>query len=139
MVTSVLDLFQDPFFVGFNRELERFKRVQTNSSGYPPYDLIKVDEDTYEIDIALAGFSKEDINVTVDNGSLIIKGDKQSNTNDESGTTVYKGISSRKFTRIFALGEYMEVTSAELEDGLLTIKVERIVPEDKKPKQIEVK
>lgn len=139
MVTSVLDLFQDPFFVGFNRELERFKRVQTNSSGYPPYDLIKVDEDTYEIDIALAGFSKEDINVTVDNGSLIIKGDKQSSTNDESSTTVYKGISSRKFTRIFALGEYMEVTSAELEDGLLTIKVERIVPEDKKPKQIEVK
>lgn len=139
MVTSVLDLFQDPFFVGFNRELERFKRVQTNSSGYPPYDIIKVDDDTYEIDIALAGFSKEDINVTVDNGSLIIKGDKQSSTNDESSTTVYKGISSRKFTRIFALGEYMEVTDAELQDGLLTIKVERIVPEEKKPKQIEVK
>lgn len=139
MVTSILDLFQDPFFVGFNRELERFRKVQTNSSGYPPYDIVKIDDDTYEIDIALAGFSKEDINVTVDNGSLIIKGDKQSNTNDESTTTVYKGISSRKFTRIFALGEYMEVTSAELQDGLLIVKIERIVPEDKKPKQIEVK
>jgi len=139
MVTSVLDLFQDPFFVGFNRELERFRKVQTNSSGYPPYDIVKIDDDTYEIDIALAGFSKEDIDVTVDNGSLIIKGDKQSNTSDESTTTVYKGISSRKFTRIFALGEYMEVTNAELQDGLLTIKIERILPEDKKPKQIEVK
>jgi molecular chaperone IbpA len=137
MVTSMLDLFQDPLFVGFNRELERFKKVQTNSTGYPPYDLIKIDEDTYEVDIALAGFAKDDIEVTIDNGSLIIKGEKKASTDDSQ--TVYKGISSRKFTRIFALGEYMEVTNAELIDGLLTVKIERIIPEDKKPKQIQVK
>jgi molecular chaperone IbpA len=137
MVTSMLDLFQDPFFVGFNRELERFKKVQTNSTGYPPYDLIKIDEDTYQVDIALAGFAKDDIEVTVDNGSLIIKGEKKASTDDSN--TIHKGISSRKFTRIFALGEYMEVTNAELVDGLLTVKIERIVPEDKKPKQVQVK
>jgi molecular chaperone IbpA len=117
--------------------LERFKRVQTNNSGYPPYDLIKIDEDTYKVDIALAGFSKDDIEVTVDNGSLIIKGEKKDST--DGSQTVHKGISSRKFTRIFALGEYMEVTNAELVDGLLSVKIERIVPEDKRPKQIQVK
>ena len=138
MVSSfALDLFKDPFFIGFNRELERFKRVQTNNSGYPPYDLIKIDEDAYKVDIALAGFSRDDIEVTVDNGSLIIKGEKKDST--DGSQTVHKGISSRKFTRIFALGEYMEVTNAELVDGLLSVKIERIVPEDKRPKQIQVK
>jgi molecular chaperone IbpA len=132
-----LDLFNDPFFIGFNRELGRLNAVHKgNSQSYPPYDLIKLDEDTYKILLAVAGFSKADINVSVDNGTLIIKGEIVEVTDAE---VVHKGIAGRKFVRSFALGEYMEVTSAELKDGMLHIHVVRIVPEDKKPKSIKIK
>mgnify|MGYP000544324767 CR=1 FL=1 len=132
-----LDLFNDPFFIGFNRELGRLNAVHKgNSQSYPPYDLIKLDEDTYKILLAVAGFSKADINVSVDNGTLIIKGEIIEVTDAE---VVHKGIAGRKFVRSFALGEYMEVTSAELKDGMLHIHVVRIVPEDKKPKSIKIK
>jgi molecular chaperone IbpA len=132
-----MDLFNDPFFIGFNRELGRLNTAhKTNSQSYPPYDLLKLDEDTYQISLAIAGFSKEDIDVSVDNGTLIIKGEIVEVTDAE---VVHKGIAGRKFTRTFALGEYMEVTSAELKDGMLHVHVVRIVPEDKKPKVIDIK
>jgi molecular chaperone IbpA len=125
------------FFIGFNRELNRLNTAhKTNSNSYPPYDLIKLDEDTYRISLAIAGFSREDINVSVDNGTLIIKGEIVEVTDAE---VVHKGIAGRKFVRSFALGEYMEVTGAEMKDGMLHINVDRIVPEDKKPKSIEIK
>ena len=138
MVTKyAMDLFNDPFFIGFNRELSRLNTAhKTNSQSYPPYDLLKLDEDTYQISLAIAGFSKEDINVSVDNGTLIIKGEIVEVTDAE---VVHKGIAGRKFTRTFALGEYMEVTSAELKDGMLHVHVVRIIPEDKKPKVIDIK
>jgi molecular chaperone IbpA len=138
MVTKyAMDLFNDPFFIGFNRELSRLNTAhKTNSQSYPPYDLIKLDEDTYKISLAVAGFSKEYIDVSVDNGTLIIKGDIFEVTDAE---VVHKGIAGRKFVRSFALGEYMEVTSAELKDGMLHVSVVRIVPEDKKPKSIKIK
>jgi molecular chaperone IbpA len=138
MVTQfAMDLFNDPFFIGFNRELGRLNTAhKTNTQSYPPYDLIKLDEDTYRISLAIAGFSKEDIDVSVDNGTLIIKGEIVEVTDAE---VVHKGIAGRKFTRSFALGEYMEVTGAEMKDGMLHINVDRIVPEDKKPKTIKIK
>jgi molecular chaperone IbpA len=138
MVTKyAMDLFNDPFFIGFNRELGRLNTAhKTNSQSYPPYDLLKLDEDTYQISLAIAGFSKEDIDVSVDNGTLIIKGEIIEVTDAE---IVHKGIAGRKFVRSFALGEYMEVTSAELKDGMLHVHVVRIVPEDKKPKSIKIK
>jgi molecular chaperone IbpA len=138
MVTKyAMDLFNDPFFIGFNRELNRLNTAhKTNSQSYPPYDLLKLDEDTYQISLAIAGFSKEDIDVSVDNGTLIIKGEIVEVTDAE---VVHKGIAGRKFVRSFALGEYMEVTSAELKDGMLHVNVVRIVPEDKKPKSIKIK
>ena len=137
MVTKyAMDLFNDPFFIGFNRELNRLNSAyKTNSQSYPPYDLLKLDEDTYRISLAIAGFSKEDINVSVDNGTLIIKGEIVEVTDAE---VVHKGIAGRKFVRSFALGEYMEVTSAELKDGMLNVNIDRIVPEEKKPKTIEI-
>ena len=132
-----MDLFNDPFFIGFNRELGRLNTAyKTNSQSYPPYDLLKLDEDTYQISLAIAGFSKEDIDVSVDNGTLIIKGEIVEVTDAE---VVHKGIAGRKFVRSFALGEYMEVTSAELKDGMLHVHVVRIVPEEKKPKTIKIK
>jgi len=138
MVTQIaMDLFNDPFFIGFNRELSRLNTAhKVNSQSYPPYDLLKLDEDTYKLSIAVAGFSKENIDVSVDNGTLIIKGEIVEVTDAE---VVHKGIAGRKFTRTFALGEYMEVTGAEIKDGMLHINIDRIVPEDKKPKSIDIK
>ena len=136
VVTHAMDLFNDPFFIGFNRELSRLNNAhKTNSQSYPPYDLIKLDEDTYRLSIAVAGFSKENINVSVDNGTLIIKGEIIEVTDAE---IVHKGIAGRKFTRTFALGEYMEVTGADMKDGMLHINVDRIIPEEKKPKVIDI-
>jgi len=139
MVSSfTLDLFKDPFFIGFNRELDRLSTVHNLATrqAYPPYDILKLDEDTYKLSLAVAGFSKTDIDVSVDNGTLIIKGEIVEVTDAE---VVHKGIAARKFTRTFALGEYMEVSSAELKDGMLTVNIVRIVPEDKKPKVIKIK
>jgi molecular chaperone IbpA len=138
MVTKLaMDLFNDPFFIGYNRELSRLNTAyKTNSQSYPPYDILKLDEDTYRVSLAIAGFSKEDIDVSVDKGTLIIKGEIVEVTDAE---VVHKGIAGRKFTRSFALGEYMEVTGADMKDGMLHIDVERIVPEDKKPKSIKIK
>jgi molecular chaperone IbpA len=137
MVTTMMDLFNDPFFIGFNRELGRLNSLhKTNSQTYPPYDLLKLDEDTYRISLAIAGFTKDDIDVSVDNGTLIIKGEIVDVIDAE---IVHKGIAGRKFTRSFALGEYMEVTGADLKDGMLNISIDRIVPEEKKPKTIKIK
>ena len=138
MVTQfAMDLFNDPFFIGFNRELSRLNTAhKTNSQAYPPYDLLKLDEDTYRLSVAVAGFTKDDISVSVDNGSLIIKGEIVDVIDAE---VVHKGIASRKFTRSFALGEYMEVTGADLKDGMLHVSIDRVIPEDKKPKIIKIK
>jgi molecular chaperone IbpA len=139
MVSSFAwDLFKDPFFIGFNREMERLANVQLASrqTNYPPYDLVKVDEDTFKLSLAVAGFSKDNIDVSVDNGTLIIKGELEESTDAE---IVHKGIAGRKFTRTFALGEYMEVSGAAMKDGMLNIDIERIIPEDKKPKSIKIK
>jgi molecular chaperone IbpA len=138
MVTQfAMDLFNDPFFIGFNRDLARLNSAhKINSQSYPPYDLLKLDEDTYRLSLAIAGFTKEDISVSVDNGTLIIKGEIVEVADAE---IVHKGIAGRKFVRSFALGEYMEVSGAELKDGMLHISVDRIVPEEKKPKTIKIK
>jgi len=137
VVTHAMDLFNDPFFIGFNRELGRLNTAhKTNSQSYPPYDLLKLDEDTYRISLAVAGFSRENIDISVDNGTLIIKGEIIEVIDAE---IVHKGIAGRKFVRSFALGEYMEVTGAEMKDGMLHINVDRVIPEDKKPKTIDIK
>jgi len=142
MVSSFAwDLFKDPFFIGFNREMERLSNVQLASRqvSYPPYDLVKIDDDSFKLALAVAGFSKDNLSVTVDNSTLIIKGDSTAGSEDEKSEVLHKGIANRKFTRTFALGEYMEVVGAEIKDGMLNIDIERIVPEDKKPKEIAIK
>jgi molecular chaperone IbpA len=138
MVTQfAMDLFNDPFFIGFNRELGRLNTAhKINSQSYPPYDLLKLDENTYSLSLAIAGFTKENIDISVDNGTLVIKGEIVEITDAE---VVHKGIAARKFIRSFALGEYMEVSSAELKDGMLHINVVRNIPEEKKPKTIKIK
>jgi molecular chaperone IbpA len=139
MVTQfAMDLFRDPFFIGFNREIERMANVHNAASrqSYPPYDVLKLDEDTYLVSLAVAGFTKENITLSVDNGTLVVSGEIVEVTDAE---VLHKGIAARKFTRSFALGEYMEVSSASIKDGMLNININRLVPEDKKPKIIKIK
>jgi len=131
---SLWNIFNDPFFIGFQPNINSWTRVTTQNN-YPPYNVIKQDEDTYLVELALAGFNKSEINVTVDNGNLIVKGEKE----NKDVEFKHKGIATRSFTRSFALGEYMEVTGAEFENGMLSIIIERIVPEEKKPKLIKIK
>ena len=91
MVSSyTLDLFNDPFFIGFNRELNRFNHVHNTATrqSYPPYDLIKVDEDTYKLSVAVAGFTKDDVKVTVEDGTLVVKGEI---TTETEGEAILKG------------------------------------------------
>ena len=138
VTTFAMDLFRDPFFIGFNKELDRLSNIyrEATHQSYPPYNLAQLDEDTYQLSLAVAGFSKDEVSISVDNGRLIVKGEK---TEDSENKILHKGIATRKFTRTFALGEYMEVHRAEMADGILNIFVERNVPEEKKPKNIKIK
>jgi molecular chaperone IbpA len=139
VTTYTWDLFKDPFFIGFDRALDTWNHVQTVSTAtnYPPYNLIKVDDDSFVVELALAGFTKTDIDISVSDGKLIVKGETKAEDNDSK--FIHRGIAARKFTREWALGEYMEVKAAELKDGMLKIEIERILPEEKKPRQIKVK
>jgi molecular chaperone IbpA len=143
MVTKLaMDLFNDPFFIGFNRELSRLNSAYvTNSQSYPPYNIVKLDEDSYLVSIAVAGFSKDNISVTLDDRTLLVEGEleDQRDGRKKYPEVIHNGIAGRKFSRSFALGEYMEVTNADLKDGMLKIQIDRIVPEDKKPKTIKIK
>jgi molecular chaperone IbpA len=138
MVSSyALDLFKDPFFIGFNRELERFNSLsKVNNGAFPPYDLLKLDEDNYQLTLAVAGFTKKDLTVSIEDGSLWITGEITTVTDAE---VVHKGIAARKFTRIFELSEYMEVSTVELKDGMLNIRIVRNLPKEKQPKILTIK
>mgnify|MGYP000264199595 FL=1 len=139
VTTYTWDLFKDPFFIGFDRALDTWSHAQTVSSAtnYPPYNVIKVDEDNFVVELAVAGFAKTDIDLSTADGKLIVKGELSTEDNDSK--FIHRGIAARKFTREWALGEYMEVKAAELKDGMLKIDIVRILPEEKKPKTIKIK
>ena len=143
MVTNfAMDLFNDPFFIGFNKELSRLNSAyKTNSQSYPPYNIVKLEEDSYLVSIAVAGFSKDEIEITLEDRALLVKGELEDQTDGRKKypEVIHNGIAGRKFSRSFALGEYMEVTNADLKDGMLKIQIDRIVPEEKKPKTIKIK
>ena len=128
-----------PYAVGYDRifdHLSRYVDNNTTSTGFPPYNIRKEGDYNYVIEMALAGFGKSDIEVEVTEGTLSVKSVKE-NTEDES--TVYRGISYRKFDRKFTLAEDLVVNGATLENGMLLIDLERVVPEEKKPRLITVK
>ena len=134
-----LDIFVDPFFIGFerlNNVVSSFHRTSHLEDKYPVYNVIRNDEDNYVVQVAVTGFSKENIEIVVNDQNLVIKGLSEK---EESKEFIHKGIPTRTFTRTFALGDYMEVTGAKLENGLLSVSVERVIPEDKKPKTIKIK
>ena len=146
MVTSnALSLFNDnfnkltPYAVGYDRIFDHLSRYVDNnvtSTGFPPYNIRKDGDYNYTIEMALAGFGKKDIEVEVTEGTLSVRSVKE-NTEDDS--TVYRGISYRKFDRKFTVADDVVVNGASLENGMLTIDLERVVPEEKKPRIITVK
>jgi molecular chaperone IbpA len=125
----------DPFFIGFDRMFDRLSGTTHQQSGFPPYNVRKQDEDTFVVELAIAGYNKSSLEITEHDGTLSIKGERP----EDEEEYLHKGIAGRKFTRTFALGEYMYVSSAELLDGILSVVVKRDVPEEKKPKTIKIK
>ena len=129
-------IFNDPFFLGFNDQFVRWETNKKTTSSFPPYNVKKVDEDNYVVELAVAGYDREDIDVTVDKDTLIIKSERE---NDDKADYLHKGIAGRNFTQTFTLGEYMIVKSASLENGLLSVKIEREIPDEAKPRTIKIK
>ena len=131
-----------PFSIGFNSLFDEFDRILDSSefvSNYPPYNINQVKDNDYKIEVALAGFDKKDIAVETKDNSLTIRSKTKDDTIDEKvNGVVHKGIASRKFMRSFALGDDIKAKDAKLENGLLTINLEREIPDEKKPRLIAI-
>ena len=126
------------FSVGFDSIFDRFFDMDTTrDSGYPPYNIRKINEAQYVIEIALAGFSKEDIEVEVTEGNLTIRSKEEKET-DEDESFVHKGIAKRSFLRSFTLSDDIIVKGADLKDGMLIINLEKVIPDEKKPRLIQI-
>ena len=131
-----------PYAVGFDRTFDRlwdYATHQAESSGFPPYNIVKDGDYNFTIEMALAGYSKKDIEVDVADGVLSIKSIKDKDTGATDEFTLYKGISKRNFTRKFTLADDIIVKDGKLEDGMLSIELERVIPEEKKPRMITIK
>lgn len=146
MVTSkALSLFDNfnqltPYAVGFDRVFDNLTRYVDNnatSTGYPPYNIRKEGDYNYVIEMALAGFAREDLEIEVADGVLTIRSVKEKSDDDVSN--IYRGISYRKFVRKFTIADDIVVNGAKMENGMLSVDLERVVPEEKKPRLIEVK
>jgi molecular chaperone IbpA len=125
-----------PSFIGFDRLLSQFERSANYKDTYPPFDLIRKSEDEFSIQLAVAGFSLEDIDIEVTNGILTIASNNTSNK--PKLEYIHKGISTKQFSRSFTLAEYIEVESAHYNNGILIVDLKRKVPEEKKPRKIAI-
>ena len=148
MTSKDLSIFNSlwPFSIGFDDMFDQFENMLGNGglsmqSNYPPYNIRRTGQDKYSIEVALAGFSKNDVEVEFEDNLLTVRTkqvDKSENKNDD-GEIIHKGISQRHFARSFTIADDVKVNGAQLKDGLLTIACERIIPEHKKRKLIEIK
>ena len=147
MTSKDLSIFNSlrPFSIGFDDMFDQFESMLGNGSlavqsNYPPYNIRKVGKDKYAIEVAVAGFNKDDVEVEYEDNLLTIKTKDVKKTEEKEGDEViHRGISQRSFARSFTIADDVKVNGAELKDGLLTIACERIVPEHKKKKLIEIK
>ena len=142
---SVHDTFKDfdKFFVGFEPQIAQMQKLHDeltkNIPNYPPYNIRKNGENSYTIEIAVAGFGESEIDITIDGGKLIVKGNVDAATDALEDNFLFKGIATRAFTRAFAIDDHIEVKDAELFNGMLKIALERMIPEEKQPKKVPVK
>ena len=126
-----------PFSVGFDEMFKRLDKLHSNPYGnYPPYNIIKEDDDNFIIEIAVAGFDKKDFTVNLKDGSLLVKASK---SDEDKREFEHLGIAGRSFERVFALADHVKVKGAELKNGILTISLVREIPEEEKPIEIKVK
>ena len=147
MTSRDLSIFNSlrPFSIGFDDMFDQFENMLGNGgltmqSNYPPYNIRKTGKDKYSIEIALAGFNKNDVEVEFEDNLLTVRTKQISKSeNNSDGEILHKGISQRQFVRSFTIADDVKVNGAELKDGLLTISCERIIPEHKKKKLIEIK
>ena len=143
--TMLSDFFPnlESWTVGFDREWQILEELQNSLTGgissYPPYNIKQSGEDGYEIEMAVAGFNKDKLKVELENNRLVIEGNQDRKEEKSEADYVYKGIASRHFRQSFALADHMKVKECELKDGILKIQLERKVPEDMKPRMIEIK
>lgn len=130
------------FGIGFDNMLEELLRVnqQQANTNYPPYNIVKQDEDHFAVEIAVAGFREGDINITVEKNILTIKGEQVQDLDEDVKEVeyVHRGISARNFARTFTLADHVEVVGATVENGILKIELERKVPEEQKPKTVAI-
>lgn len=138
------DLFKDfdKFYVGFDEQYNRIAKLHDDLTkgipNYPPYNIRKTSDNTYVIELAVAGFAKQDIEIELNDNTMVVRG-KASSDEPEDNNFLFKGIAARNFTRTFALEDHIEVKDAEMLNGMLRVVLERIIPEHKKPRKIEVK
>ena len=148
MTSKDLSIFNSlrPFSVGFDDMFDQFENMLGNGSlsmqsNYPPYNIRKTGKDKYSIEVALAGFNKKDVEVEFEDNLLTVRTKQINKSQDknEDGEIIHKGISQRQFSRSFTIADDVKVSGAELKDGLLTIACEKILPDHKKKKLIEIK
>ena len=132
----VLDLFPElnRAAIGFEPTLRRLYNTNHTSS-YPPYNIVSLDDNHYHLELAVAGFARDDIEISLQETQLVISAKKESS----DAKYVHRGIANRAFTQKFTLGEHIHVTDASIENGILLVKLERVVPENKQPKLIPIK
>ena len=149
MTNKALSIFNQlrPLSIGFDDVFNHFESMfdhqfdTLNVSNYPPYNIVKSGKNKYDIEVALAGFNKKDINVNVEDGMLTIESvqSKDEKEVEDNDGVLHKGISKRYFKRSFSIANDVQVKGAELKDGLLRVSMEKIIPESKKLKTIDVK
>lgn len=127
--------------LGFDTLFNDFERRFSNqvNSNYPPYNIIKTGEHTYELQVAVTGFDKTEITVEVDQDNLVVKGQRKHKVDEEEVVYLHHGLASRDFSRLWPLAEHIEVGEAKIKNGVLTISLERIIPETLKPRQLVIK
>ncbi len=140
-MNTQLRTFDAAALANLNRALVGFDkifngRLNALTSNYPPYNIVKFDDNHYCIEVAVAGFRKDDITVQIDQDRLSIRGTHQ--TVENTSEYLHRGLASRDFEQVFTLAEYMEVIGAEVVDGLLRVNIERVIPEALKPRRIEI-
>jgi molecular chaperone IbpA len=126
----------DPFFVGFERIADRMNSAAkfATAQKYPPYNIVKTDENTYHVELAVAGFREEDLDIELHDGILTIKGNII--TEDKEDKYIFKGIANRNFERRFTLADTVQVEEVLLEQGILTVRLKNLIPEEKKPRKL---
>ena len=149
MTNKALSIFNQlrPVTIGFDNVFDHFERMFEDDfralsvPNFPPYNIVKTGKNTYDVELALAGYSKKDIDVSLEEGVLTIKSIKDADEKEveDNNGILHKGIAKRYFSKSFTIADDVEVKGAELKDGLLKVSLERIIPEHKQPKTIEVK